>query len=65
MTGESKQTIRIMEETIEILSEKVLNSISNWTLIEQSVILREIAERLNEMAVNCMMNEFGLRLNDE
>ncbi|MDR1370912.1 MAG: hypothetical protein LBJ72_12445 [Dysgonamonadaceae bacterium] len=49
-----------MDETIEILSEKVLNSLSGWSFPEQSYMLGEIAEKLKGMAGECLELKYGL-----
>lgn len=49
-----------MDETVEILSEKALNSLSGWPFPEQAYMLREIAGRLIEMAGECLELEYGL-----
>jgi len=53
-----------MDETIEILSEKVLGSISGYSLPDQAYLLQEIAERLREMAEICLFTEYGHYDND-
>jgi hypothetical protein len=49
-----------MDETIEILSEKVLNSLSGWSCPDQAHMLREIAGKLTEMAGKCLASEYCL-----
>jgi hypothetical protein len=49
-----------MDGTIEILSEKVQNSLSGWPLGEQAYMMREIADRLIEMAGECLKMEYVL-----
>jgi hypothetical protein len=49
-----------MDKTIEILSEKVLHSLSGWSFPDQAYMLREIAERLKDMAGECLELEYGL-----
>jgi hypothetical protein len=39
-----------MEETIEILSEKVSNSLSGWSSDDRVYMLRKIADCLTKMA---------------
>jgi hypothetical protein len=49
-----------MDEMIETIAEKVLNSLSGWSFSEQAYMLGEIAERLKDMASEHLMTEFGL-----
>ena len=48
-----------MDEMIEITAEKVLNSLSGWSFSEQAYMLREIAEKLKDMASECLQIEYG------
>jgi hypothetical protein len=50
-----------MDKTIEILSGKVLHSLSEWSFPDQAYMLREIAEKLKEMAEACLELEYGLK----
>ncbi|MDR1381781.1 MAG: hypothetical protein LBJ47_09940 [Tannerella sp.] len=54
-----------MDEVIEILAEKVLNSLSGWSLPDQAHIMREIADRLTELSGECLKKEYCLYLTDE
>jgi len=49
-----------MEEMIEILSEKMLNSISGYSLPDQSYILLEVADRLKALASEYLQAEYGV-----
>jgi hypothetical protein len=49
-----------MDETIEILAEKVLNSLSGWPFPDQAYMLYEIAEKLKRMAGECLVTEYVL-----
>jgi hypothetical protein len=49
-----------MDKTIEILSEKVLISLSGWSFPDQAYMLGEIAEKLKDMAGECLEIEYGL-----
>jgi len=49
-----------MEEVIEITAEKIVNSLSGWTLVDQAYMLNEIAEKLKVMASECLQMEYGL-----
>ena len=49
-----------MDEMIEILSEKVLNSISGYSLPDQAYMLKEIAGRLQALASECLREEYGV-----
>ena len=54
-----------MDETIEILSEKMLNSISGYSLPDQSYILLEVADRLRAFASECLQAEYGTDNNED
>ena len=45
---------------IEITAEKVLNSLSGFSFPEQAYMLQEIAEKLKDMASECLLIEYGL-----
>jgi hypothetical protein len=49
-----------MDETIEILAEKVLKGLSGWSFPDQAHMLYEIAEKLKEMAGQCLAIEYVL-----
>ena len=49
-----------MDETIEILSEKVANSISDYSLVDQAHILQEVAIKLGELAQGRLVSEYGV-----
>lgn len=47
-----------MDETIDILVEKIKDSISGWSWPDQAYMLTEIAERLKVEAHECLTAEF-------
>ena len=47
-----------MEEVIEILSEKITNSIDSYSLADRAYILKEIATRLQASAQECLLGEY-------
>jgi len=49
-----------MDETIEILVEKIKNSLSGWSFSDQSFIMTEISDRLKKEAHGCLEKEYGL-----
>ena len=49
-----------MDETIDTLVEKIVNSLSGWSWPEQAYIPTEISERLKAEAHECLEIEYGL-----
>lgn len=50
----------IMDEMIEITAEKVLSRLSGYSFMDQAYMLQEIAEKLKDMASECLQLEYGL-----
>jgi hypothetical protein len=53
-----------MDEMIEITAEKVLNSLSGYSLPDQAYLLQEIAEKLKAMADGCLREEYVTEFNN-
>jgi len=49
-----------MDEMIEITAEKVLSRLSGYSFMDQAYMLQEIAEKLKDMASECLQLEYGL-----
>jgi len=53
-----------MDKYIETLTEKVINSIADFTLDDQAYILRELISRLNTQVNNTLMDAYSLDLEE-
>jgi hypothetical protein len=49
-----------MDETIDTLVEKIKNSLSGWSWVDQAYMFTEIAERLKIESHECLAIEYGL-----
>jgi predicted ATPase len=54
-----------MDEMIETTVEKVVNSLSGWSLKEQAQLCAEISERLRAVALAIGLVEHGFKIKEE